>query len=92
MEQKLKDQWISLWHSNVRMMSVCRNHATFKCLFGRKKLKTKSGIGLTKKKNKKKLPVAIGRYQNVSREERICDKCDGRALGDDYHAILVCSN
>ncbi len=96
-EQKLKDQWISLWHSNVRMKSVCSNYLTFKCTYGREeyltKLKTKAGITPTKiRTNNNRLLITVGRYQNVPREERICDKCDDTALRDEHHIILVCNN
>ncbi len=93
-KQKLKDQWQSLWHSNVRMKSVCSNCLTFKCIYGREeyltKLKTKARITLTKiRTNNNRLPITGGKYQNVPREERICDKCDDTALGDEYYVILV---
>lgn len=38
------------------------------------------------------MPVTRDRYQNVPREERICDKYDPTALGDEYHVISVCNN
>lgn len=62
-EQKLKDQWIPLWHSNVRKESVCGNYSTFKCTFGGEedlgKLETKSGITLTKIRTNNRLPVRV---------------------------------
>ena len=40
-----------------------------------------------------RLPIEVGRYaDNVPREERICTHCDTRAVGDEYHFILTCTN
>ena len=35
------------------------------------------------------LPIERGRFQNIVREERICNLCN-KDLGDEYHTLLVC--
>ena len=39
-----------------------------------------------------KLPVIVGRYNGVIREERYCGKCNSRQVGDEYHILLQCQN
>ncbi len=39
-----------------------------------------------------KLPVNVGRYTGVTRENRICSKCDADVVGDEYHVLFVCIN
>lgn len=36
-----------------------------------------------------RLPVIIGRYQGVNREERGCSKCDANVVGDEFHVFYV---
>ncbi len=39
-----------------------------------------------------KLPVNVGRYTGVNREERVCNKCNANVIGDEFHVILECTN
>ncbi len=39
-----------------------------------------------------RLPVVTGRFSRTPREERLCTKCDGGFLGDEYHVMLECRN
>ena len=66
-------------------------------MFGREdyllKLQTKARFTLVKlRTNNNRLPITVGRYQNIPREERICDKCDVAMIGVEYHTVLVCNN
>ena len=36
-----------------------------------------------------KLPVEVGRYKNIPREDRLCTNC--LKMGDEYHFIFECS-
>jgi hypothetical protein len=37
------------------------------------------------------MPIETGRWQNISREDRICHLCrDGN--GDEYHYLFFCKN
>ena len=68
-------------------------HVTFKNCYGMEeyltKLRTKLRIVLGKlRTNNNRLPVIAGRYQNVPREERLCNKCEaGVVVGDKYHVV-----
>ena len=35
-----------------------------------------------------RLPIEIGRCQNINRENRVCNLCQGRELGDEYHYFI----
>ncbi len=39
-----------------------------------------------------RLPFNVGRYTWVNREERVCNKCNANVIGDEFHAILECTN
>ena len=39
-----------------------------------------------------KLRIECGRYQNITREERICEFCESGEIEDEYHFVLSCKN
>ena len=38
-----------------------------------------------------RLPVETGRWQNLSRSDRLCHPCDSTDIGGEYHYIMSCS-
>ena len=38
------------------------------------------------------LPIEVQRYQNIPRQERICNICSLKTLGDECHYLLDCTN
>jgi hypothetical protein len=34
--------------------------------------------------------VEVGRWRNIKRENRICNLCNGRNLGDEFHYLFEC--
>jgi len=36
------------------------------------------------------LEIETGRHSNISRENRLCTKCNLRMIENEYHFILVC--
>ena len=57
------------------------------------KLRKNIRIPLTKiRANNNRLPVVTGRYENICREERLCTKCNGNVMGDEFHIMLLCPN
>ena len=38
-----------------------------------------------------RLPVEIGRHNNIIRKERLCELCDKNDIGDEYHYFFSCS-
>ena len=37
-----------------------------------------------------RLPVNVGRYQGINREDRVCNKCDVGVVGDEFHVLFEC--
>ena len=37
-----------------------------------------------------RLPIELGRWQNIERSNRICLLCDTNDIGDEFHYILQC--
>ena len=37
-----------------------------------------------------KFPVEQGRYVNTPREQRLCNICDCKVVGDEYHYLFMC--
>ena len=37
-----------------------------------------------------KLPIELGRWNNIEYDERKCDLCDQRSIGDEFHYLLEC--
>ncbi len=96
-ERRLKDQWISMWYQNLSTKSLCSNYRIFKCAFGFEeyllKMRNSSRIVISRfRTSNNKLPVNVGRYAGVSREERICNKCNANVIGDEFNIILECTN
>ena len=38
-----------------------------------------------------RLPIEIGRCQNINRDNRVCNWCEGRELGDEFHYFFECT-
>ena len=39
-----------------------------------------------------RLPIEIGRWQNINRENRVCNLRQSRGLGDEYHYLFECTD
>ena len=96
-ERTLKDQWIQTWSSNILTKGICSSYNEFKSLYDMEdyllKLNKNVRVPLTKlRANNNRLPIVTGRYQNISREERVCTKCNLNVIGNEYHIMLVCPN
>jgi hypothetical protein len=37
------------------------------------------------------LEIETGRYENITREERICKNCNLEEIGNEYHFFLKCT-
>ena len=37
-----------------------------------------------------RLPIELGRWQNIERNNRLCLLCDTNPIGDEFHYILQC--
>lgn len=96
-EMRLKDQWITVWNGNMSNKSVCSSYKMYKEVYGIEeyllKLKKSNRILVSKlRASNNKLPIIVGRFQEIAREDRVCDKCEANVVGDEYHVLFVCQN
>ena len=96
-ERRLRDQWITVWNANLGLKSICSSYKMYKDIYCLEdylvKLSKVSRIWITKfRASNNKLPITVGRYNNISREERVCVKCNENVIGDEYHVMLMCEN
>ena len=91
----LQDQFIQSWYSTIDTKDVFYNYRLYKDAFGFEKyvsiLPPGSAIKFMRLRTlNHKLPIQKGRFLNIPRQERICNKCSENDLGDEYHYILKC--
>ena len=84
------------WQGDIEQKSSCTLYKMYKNTYGLEKylkLDKESRLYITKlRTNNNKLPIVLGRYNNIPRENRICQLCQSGEVGDEYHLILKCSN
>ena len=90
-------QWYEhSWRNDVQNSSKCIFYKEFKQELKIEKylliLDHPDRINLTKfRLSNHKLPVEIGRHNNIIRKERLCEFCDKNDIGDEYHYFFSCS-
>ena len=93
---RLKDQFKQNWFSDMNISSKGLCYRIFKCDFGIEKyfsiLPFNYAVLFCKYRcGSHRLPVETGRWQNVSRHDRLCHLCDSPDIGDEFHYIMSCS-
>ena len=96
-ERRLKDQWITSWYHSLSTKTLCSNYKLFKSVYSMEaylvKLPKSSRILITRfRTSNNRLPINVGRYTGVNREERYCNKCNINVIGDELHVLLECTN
>lgn len=76
---------------------ICSTYCMFKEVYGLEiylvKLAKTIDIKLSKiRTGNNRLSVVRGRYGNLNREKRYCDKCNSEQLGSEYHFLSQCQN
>ena len=92
----LIDQFKQSWYSNLDNSPKALNYRIYK-----HELKFENYLDILTKKDaitfckfrtcNTYLPIETGRWENISRENRICQKCNLNDIGDEFHYILNCS-
>ena len=94
--QTSRDHQCQNWLETVTNSSHCR---TYKLLKTELKLEHYL-LGLDKRHSvpicrfragNHKLPITIGRYRNIERQERLCELCLNQSIGDEVHYIRDCT-
>ena len=93
-KQKLRDIYIANWHAQLDTSSSDTTYKLIKTRFGMENylvtlpMKFRKSLIKIRTRNHR-LPIETGRWQHVTREERICNLCN-QSLGDEFHFILEC--
>ena len=89
-------QFKQIWNSSIETSSKGGNYKLFKG-----ELKFENYLDILEDKDKftlcrfgttnHRLPVEVGRWKTIIRENRFCHLCSRRELGDEYHYIFECT-
>ena len=95
-KNNLIDQFKQIWNSSIETSSKRGNYKLFKG-----ELKFENYLDILEDKDKftlcrfrttnHRLPVEVGRWKKIIRENRFCHLCSRRELGDEYHYIFGCT-
>ena len=93
-KQKLTDEFIQSWFSQIEASSRGEFYGLFKTCFGLEKYLTK--LSPNERENITKLrccnvkiPVEVERWYGIPKEERICTLC-AKHKGTEFHYLFVC--
>ena len=93
-KQKLTDLYINDWKNECENNTSCSTYRIFKTCFGFENYLRVVPAKLRKflikiRTRNHKLPVEIGRWRRIPRDQRKCHLCDSD-IGDEFHYILAC--
>ena len=94
---KLNDTGKQEWHSDVEDNSQCINYRIFK-----ESLHFEKYLNILQTSEIKtfckfrcinhKLPIVVGRYGHIPRNERYCTLCNENKIGDEFHFLFQCKH
>ena len=92
---ELKNNFERLWRQELEQSSKCLFYRHYKQEFKREKyisqLPDKYVYSLCKFRcSNHRLPIEIGRRQGLDRKNRICQKCNMKVVGDEFHFVMEC--
>ena len=95
LKQKLVDQFIQHWFSQINNASRGEFYGIFKNEFNLEpyivRLQPSDRIYMCKFRcSNLKLPIETGRWRNIPKENRICHLCN-EGVGNEYHYLFVCT-
>jgi len=93
--QRIKDQFIQTWLSDINTSNFCVNYRIFKTSHNFENylimLPIADAINLCKFRTSCiKIPVVTGRFNNIDRVDRLCTLCTIDDIGDEYHYVFIC--
>ena len=96
--ERLYDQYLQKWFSELRTMSKLSTYNSFKSGFAIEKylscnINEKYRIALTRLRcSSHSLEIEIGRYHynRTDRQNRLCKLCNMNMVENEYHFVLVC--
>jgi hypothetical protein len=95
--QNLQENYESIYHDYMSSHTKLKIFNSIKRCYSRPKyidiVKSSDRCSLTKLRlSAHSLPIEIGRYKNIDQKNRLCDVCDSKCIGDEYHLLFNCSN
>ena len=91
----LNDIYLQEWHAKLqnsskgRAYNIFKQDLNFETYFNT--LNKSSYIPLLKfRTSNYKLPIEIGRWENIPLNERKCTLCNKNDIGDDFHYLFIC--
>ena len=96
-EQRLKDQFLQNWHSELNGMSSCDFYCQIKDSIMLEKYllcpsaQSRQALCNLRLSNNR-IPKIVGRYKGIERSKRFCHLCVGDYIGDEFHVIFECTN
>jgi len=94
--QRIYDQYTQHWHYEINNSPKLETYALFKTTFEFEKYlnciqNNNHIIALTRLRcSAHKLAIEEGRHRNIERKQRLCMKCNMKAIESEYHFVLVC--
>ena len=94
-KQHTRDLYIQEWCNTLHSGSMYQNYRTFKTDFGQEAYMSLLPYNcvitiLRFRTTNNNLPVNSQRFYEVSREERLCKKCNSLSVADEFHYLFVC--
>ena len=96
--QRILDTYKQIWYSEINNSNRLQAYNIFKHNFEIEnylnlEIDPKYKLALTRfRTSSHSLMIETGRYENIQREQRICQFCNMRKVEDEYHFLLVCPN
>lgn len=94
--QRIIDVYQQSWYSEINNSSRLQSYSIYKHNFELEKylnlnIEQKYKVALTRfRTSSHSLLIETGRYENIPREQRICQSCNMRKIEDEFHFLLVC--
>ena len=93
----LQDQFQQHWHNQLENSPKAINYRLFKNIFEIEHyfhiLDDRDIYTFCKfRTTNHRLPVEVGRWNNVNRENRLCVYCNAEDIGDEFHYLLKCTH
>ena len=94
-KQNLQDQFIQRWRSDLTMSSKGKNFHVFKDSIQLESyfttLPRNLYINMVRfRTGNHKMPIEVGRWNNIDIDDRKCNLCTTNSIGDEFHYLLEC--
>ena len=93
----MTDQYLQSWNETLHNKNICYNYRMFKSEYRLepylKELEGQLRHNLLKFRfSNHRLPIHSQRFLHTPRSERLCELCETREIGDEFHYLFNCKN